>query len=86
MENGSSRLAGDTSGERQWVMVSLLPPPPLPTKVGPLAVDQATEPKEAPLPLSDQRVGSQVQQTAVIWAQAKNRAAFNTGAVKICTI
>lgn len=26
-ENGSNRLAGDTSGEGQWVMVSLLPPP-----------------------------------------------------------
>lgn len=27
LENGSNRLAGDTSGEGQWVMVSLLPPP-----------------------------------------------------------
>lgn len=26
-ENGSNRLVGDTSGEGQWVMVSLLPPP-----------------------------------------------------------
>lgn len=38
-------------------------------KAGPLAGYQATEPKEPSLPLSDQWVGSQVQQTAVIWAQ-----------------
>lgn len=37
-----------------------------PMKAGPLAGDQATEPKEPPLPLPDQWVGSQVQQAAVV--------------------
>lgn len=27
LENGSNKLVGDTSGEGQWVMVSLLLPP-----------------------------------------------------------
>lgn len=40
-----------------------------PRRREPLAGYQATQPKEPPLPLSDKWVGSQVQQTAVIWAQ-----------------
>lgn len=55
---------GDTSGDRQWVMGSLLPPPKC--AGGPLAGYQATEPEETPFPLSDKWVRSQVQQTAVI--------------------
>lgn len=44
-----------------------------PRKAGPLAGYQATEPKEPPLPLSDQWVRSQVQQAAVIWVQTQTR-------------
>ena len=41
--------------------------------VGPLAGYQATEPKETPLCLPDQRVGSQVQQAAVICWKTRRR-------------